>query len=313
LSISDTLRLLFLAALWGGSFLLMRTSVGEFGPFALIELRITFAALFLLPLFQWRHPLGDLWAHKRALCILGIFNSALPFTLIAYSTLYLTAGFASILNATMPLFTALIAYWWINDSLSSAKLLGMLIGLVGVIILVWDKVSFLATPNELIAIAAGLGAACSYGIAVTYTKAKLSHIKPWTLATGSQVASSILLLPLALLFWPVHMPSASSWLGVAVLGIMCTGIAYVIFFGLIERIGPAKSSTITFLVPGFSVVWGAYFLSEVVTLSLVVACIFILTGTAIATGILTTSNLVALYQKSGLQKSTPQKQKNNLP
>jgi drug/metabolite transporter (DMT)-like permease len=152
-----------------------------------------------------------------------------------------------------------------------------------VLVLAWDKIGAHGNGTAL-AVAAGLVASLSYGVAVNYTKTRLHAVDPIVNAAGSQIAAALLLLPLTLGYWPDAQPSTSSWLAVIALGILSTGIAYVIYFRLIVRIGPAKAITVTYLVPVFGMVWGLVFLHEAITAGMVVACAVILTGTALATG-----------------------------
>ncbi|OMH27969.1 DMT family transporter [Motiliproteus sp. MSK22-1] len=283
--------LILLAALWGASFLFMRMGAGEFGPIPLIELRVGIAALFLLPMLSWRRDLPILRENGLALLIVGATNSALPFCLIAYSMLYVTAGFASILNATAPMFGAIIAFIWYQQRMTLFQLAGLSIGFAGVVLLVWGRASFnLAGDSilgdETIAIAAGLVAALFYGIAANYSKSRLSAVSPLVNATGSQVGAALLLLPFALLTWPQQSPPLMSWLAVIVLGVACTGIAYLLYFRLIASAGPQKAIAVTYLVPAFGMVWGAFFLEETITLEMILACAVILLGTALTTGML---------------------------
>ncbi len=139
---SDLAELLGLAALWGASFLFVRMGAAEFGPVALAALRVIGAALFLMPLLALRGELGVLRRHWRAIFVVGITNSALPFLLFAYAALSITAGLSAIFNAASPLFGALIAWLWLKDKLTPARIAGLVIGFAGVLWLAWDQASF---------------------------------------------------------------------------------------------------------------------------------------------------------------------------
>lgn len=217
--------------------------------------------------------------------VVGAINSALPFTLFAYATLHVTAGFAAVLNASVPLFSAIVAYLWLRDKLTFIRIVGLLIGFVGVVVLVWGKVSFKGDGSGL-AVLAGLAASLSYGISANYTKRHLTGVDPLANATGSQIAATIILLPLAIYFWPDTMPSLRSWLCVIALGIACTGVAYILFFRLIAHVGPTKAVAVTYLLPIFGMLWGTLFLDENITLNMIAACCVILLGTAFANGLL---------------------------
>lgn len=279
----DRLDLLVLGAIWGASFLFMRIAAPEFGPLALTGIRVAIAAIFLVALLTWRGGARRLPSLALPLTALGAVNSALPFTLFAYATLYITAGATAVLNASVPLFAAVIAYFWLRDRLSPVAIVGLVVGFGGVVILVWDRISF-GDGGGIWAPLAGLAGGLSYGIAANYTKKRLHDVSPLVSATGSLVAAAVLLLPLVVIYWPSVSPGLLSWLCVIVLGVVCTAIAYLLYFRLIARVGPAKTVTVTYLVPLFGMLWGLVFLGEKITASMLVACTVILLGTALATG-----------------------------
>ncbi|MEP7085141.1 MAG: DMT family transporter [Betaproteobacteria bacterium] len=280
----DLADLLLLAMLWGGSFLFMRIAVPEFGPFAMAETRVAVAAVLLFAITLRRNGTGELLANWRGVSVVGLTNSAIPFTLFGYAMLAVTAGFGAILNATSPLFGAIIAYVWLRDRMPVLRVAGLLIGFGGVALLVWGKPSFSLTGDGW-AIAAALGAAVSYGIAPNYTKRNLGKATPLTVATGSQIAAAAILLPMAVAMWPEQNPSLAAWLAAIVLGIASTGVAYILYFRLIRNVGPTRAIAVTFLVPVFGMLWGALFLAESVTPGMMLGCAVILLGTALANGL----------------------------
>jgi len=282
----DRFELLILGVIWGASFLFMRVAAPEFGAVALVEIRVTIAAVFLTAVLALRGGMGGLRGATAPLTIVGVFSSALPFVLFAYATLYITAGTAAVINASAPLFAALVAYAWLRDKLTLPRVIGLAVGFGGVLLLAWDKISFNGGGTTF-AILAGLGASLSYGVGVNYTKKKLGRVPPLAAATGSQIAATLLLLPLAIANWPDTVPSLKSWLSVIALGVFCTGVAYIFYFRLISRIGPAKAITVTYLVPMFGMLWGLVFLHEAITVSMLAACAVILLGTALASGSVT--------------------------
>jgi drug/metabolite transporter (DMT)-like permease len=282
----DRFELLILGVIWGASFLFTRVAVPEFGAFALVELRIGVAAVFLLGLLAWRGGFAHLRGAAWPMAVVGIFTSALPFVLFAYAVTFLTSGMTAVLNTTTPMFAALVAYFWLNDRLSLARVVGLVIGFAGVVLSAWDKLSLNGGTTTL-AVLAALAASLSYGLGMNFTKKKLSHVPPLAAATGSSLAATLMLLPLAAATWPSVSPSLHSWMCVIALGVVCTGIAYVFYFQLIARIGPSKASTSVYLVPVFGMLWGFIFLNEVVTPHMLVACPIIVLGTALASGNLT--------------------------
>ncbi|MBL8445604.1 MAG: DMT family transporter [Zoogloeaceae bacterium] len=280
----DVVELVVLAALWGASFIFMRVAVPEFGPVALIAVRVGIAAVFLLIILHLRRQTALLGRHAAPLIALGVLNSAMPFCLLAYATLHVTAGFASILNASTPLWGAMVAYLWLRDRLRAAQVVGLAIGFFGVIVLVWGK-AHLRGDGASLAVFAGLAAALSYGIAASFAKRHLSGVAPLAVATGSQIGASLVAVPAALFWWPSQPISSLAWASVIVLGVASTGIAYILFFRLLANIGPARAITVTFLVPVFAIVWGWAFLAESISLQMIVGGLIVLCGTALSTGL----------------------------
>jgi drug/metabolite transporter (DMT)-like permease len=279
----DRLDLLLLGVIWGASFLFMRVAVPEFGPVPLAGIRIAIAAAFLLAILAWRRGARTLLSSALPMTALGAANSALPFTLFAYATLHITAGAAAVVNASTPLFAAVIAFFWLRHRLAPVAIVGLVIGFGGVVILVWDRISF-GNGSGIWAPLAGLAGGLSYGFAANYAKQRLHGVTPLASAAGSLTAAALLLLPLVVAYWPSVTPRLLSWLCVIVLGVACTAIAYILYFRLIARIGPAKTVTVTYLVPFFGMLWGLVFLGERITTNMLVACAVILLGTALATG-----------------------------
>ena len=279
----DLRDLLLLAALWGGSFLFMRVAAPELGPLALIELRVLIAALVLLPFLAMRRGLGLIVRHAVPMTVLGVINSALPFCLFAYAMLSVSAGFASILNATTPLWGALVAWLWLGERLAPLRIAGLAIGFAGIVVLSWGKASFVPGGSGM-ALLAAMAATLSYGVAASYARRRLEGVDALAVATGSQLGAALVLAPLALAWWPAQPVSAAAWASTVVMGVACTGIAYVLYFRLIERAGPSRAITVTFLVPVFAVIWGALALGETVSAQMVAGGVVILLGTALSTG-----------------------------
>jgi drug/metabolite transporter (DMT)-like permease len=285
MNLRQLLELVVLAALWGASFLFMRIGAPEMGPVGLIAIRTLVAGLFLLPFLFFYKGYRGMRRHVPAIALVGVIGSAMPFALIAYATLTVTAGYASILNATTPMFGALVAWIWLGDRLKPSGIIGLLIGFAGVFVLVWGR-GEMPTLQLGTAVAAALTATLLYGLAATTTKRYLAEVHPLTLATLSQLFAAASLLPLALLAVPEQMPSAKAWWSVILLGIASTGIAYVIYFKLISQVGPTKTLTVTYLIPAFGLFWGWLFLEEQISMSMVAGCLLILLGVGLTTGVL---------------------------
>lgn len=281
----DLLDLTLLAALWGGSFLFMRYAVPDFGVVPLIWLRVALASICLLPLLLLKRQFGALRRQAGALTVMSLFNSGLPFLLIAWATLSITAGLASIMNAMTPVFTALIGALWLGDRLDGRRSLGLLLGLAGVALLAADKADFRPGGSGWAIVAMLLATAC-YGFAANHTRRYLQGVPALVNATGTQLVSALVLLPPALWSWPERMPGLGPWLAALVLGVACSALAYLLFFRLIARVGASRAVTVTFLVPVFGTLWGALFLGEPVTVSMLAGGAVVLLGTGLATGVI---------------------------
>ncbi len=281
----NILELLLLAAIWGASFIFMRIGSPEFGPILFMALRTLTASVFLLPLVFITKKQAAFKGYKAKIFVVGIFNTAIPFVLFGYATLTLSGGLTSVLNATTPMFGAIVAYIWFRDKLTVIASFGLLIGFVGVYLLVLDKVT-LGQQNILLPTLAALLASLCYGLSASYTKRYLTGISSTVLASGSQVSATLVLLPISFFFIPTQWPSDAAIMSVLLLGVLCTGVAYIIFFHLIANLGPSKAISVTYLIPAFGLFWGSLFLDEVITAGMIIGCGFILTGVALATGLL---------------------------
>ncbi len=293
----DLTDLLLLAAIWGASFLFMRLAVPAFGPVALAFVRVAGAALFLLPLLLLAP--GEAQVLRRrwpALLVLGLTNSALPFLLFGYALYTLPAGLAAIFNAATPLCTALIAWAWLGDPLNRWRSLGLALGFAGVAGLALMK--SLSAPDgsslaglqfdrpTALAIGACLLGTLLYGYAGNHAKHHLHGVPALAMAAGTQAAAALALALPAALTWPANPPGLRDWLAAAGLAVLASGLAYILYFRLISRVGPTRASSVTFLVPMFAALWGGLFLGEQPTLPMLLGGAVILAGTALVLGLL---------------------------
>lgn len=289
MSLKNILHLISLGALWGASYLFIRLSIDEFGPVLIAELRLLIAAI-LIGVFLFLHPArrthliikGREWGR---LMVVGIFNSALPFCLIAFAMGSLTAGMGAILNSTAPIWGSLVAYVWLREKLSKWQMLGLLLGVLGVFVLVGNGVAFDFSGQFLNPMAV-LVATLSYGASASYIKRYCADLSALKMTFGSMLMGAFVLVPLAYYFWPEVPISFNAWLAVLGLGAFSTAYAYVMYFRLIEEVGPAKAISSTFLIPVFGMLLGELFLNESITLRMMVGGVIILLGTAMSVGIM---------------------------
>lgn len=300
----DISDLMILAALWGSSFLFIRISVGEFGPFPLMATRVVLAMAVLLPLVLWRHRLPVIIRFWRPIVMVGIFNAAIPFSLLAYAALTLPVGVLSIMNASTPLWGGLITWLWLKESLPRLRVLGLVVGFVGIVLLVWEELDLDSAFQSSLALFASLLAAVSYGFSASYTRRHLMGASASAVACGCLLCASVVLTPLAWLTWPLGPVSTTSWSGVIMLGLVCTGLSHVLFYRLVMNVGPAKASTVSLLIPVFGVFWGWMWLGEDLEADMLVGCGIVLLGTAFATGLIGAKGLVGKRLFSRLRRKS---------
>jgi drug/metabolite transporter (DMT)-like permease len=278
-------ELILLAALWGGSFLFMRIAAPALGVVWLIALRLVLAGLVLLPIARSAGLLKIMGQNWRSLLLVGCINLAVPFSLFAFASLFLPAGFTSILNATVPLFGTMIATLYFKEKLTLARCVGFVLGFVGVMILVgWRSLDL--TPTFLAAVGAGLLAALLYAIAALYIKARMAGLPALAIATGSQFGGLVWLLPFLAFTMPQDFPAPNVIGALLALSLLSTALASMIYLRLIKTIGPTKTLTVTYLIPIFAIVWSAIVLGEPLTVSMLFGGGLVLLGTAISAEIL---------------------------
>lgn len=282
---SDLAALLLLGALWGASFLFMRMGADQFGPMALAGMRALGAAACSLPLLASRERREVVRRHAWDIGVVGMANSALPFVLFSFAAGSLPAGVSAISDAIAPLLVALSGWMWLGEKLDATRASGLLVGFTGVVWLVAGSVGFGgSTSGSAWAMAACVGANVCYTFGAHYSQRRLRGVAPLAVATGSQLASAIVLLPLTVWLWPARMPGAHAWLAMFGLAAACTSLAYVLFYRLMSRIGSTRTLAVLYLIPVFGALWGLLFLGEPVTLAMAGGCVVILAGVALTTG-----------------------------
>lgn len=262
--------------MWGASFLFMKVAVPELGPIVTSAVRVLLAGLALLAYALLIGSRPDLLSRWKQYLLLGAINAALPFALICAAELHLAASLAAILNATTPLFTALVALGWLREPIGWRKGAGLLLGVFGVSILVGWHPDSLESGNAFYT-AAGLSllAALSYAFGGIYASRTFTGTASLDLAIGQQLAASVWLVPVALVTLPEHLPSMATVWSVLALSLLCTAVAYLLYFFLLQSVGPVKTLSVTFLVPLFGVVWGTIFLNESLSINTLLGLIVI--------------------------------------
>jgi drug/metabolite transporter (DMT)-like permease len=284
---SDLALLFACAALWGASFMFVRIAAVEFGAVALAGARVAGAALILVAALAVRGGVAEMHRHWKPIAVGGLTNAALPLVLFGYAALSISAGLMSILNAVTPLCAAVVAWVWLGQRSSGLRSAGLVIGFAGVMWLAWGQAGFKTGADSaatLWAIAAAVIGSALYGFSANYTRERLAGVTPLAVAAGGQLVSAAVLAVPAFLYWPKATPSAGAWGALAMLAAACTALAYVLFFKLIGNVGATRATTVSYLIPGFGVAWGALFLGEVFTLDMALGCAVILAGTALASG-----------------------------
>jgi drug/metabolite transporter (DMT)-like permease len=271
-------ELTVLGAIWGASFLFMRVSAREFGAIPLVEVRLALGALLLLPIL-WSGHTHFKRKHIGPLLFISAINSAIPFALFAWAAQRAPAGIGAITNATAVMFTALVAFAFYGEQISKRRAIGLVAGFIGVAVLASGKTDGNSVWSAALA---GTFAAFLYGIGGNLVRRKLAGIPPGAVAAGTLVCASLLLAPFAIVSWPSAPIPLHSWISAVLLGVLCTGVAYFIYFRLIYRIGAPRASTVTYLVPLFGVVWAWIVLGEPLTVSMASAGALILGGVALS-------------------------------
>ena len=267
-----------LGAIWGASFMFQRIAAPEFGAMALAELRLAFGALVLLP-FLLRERRRFPAARWPMLALIGAINSAVPFALFAWASQYAPAGIVAITNAMAVLFTALVGFLFFHEAIGWRRGAALLAGFAGVVVLASGKA---AGASLGWAVVAGCGAAFRYGVGVHLLKRHLAGLPPAAVAAATLGTATLLLAPFALAQWPSAPVSGGAWFSAVMLGVVCTGVAYALYYRLVQRVGPGRAVSVTYLVPLFAVAWAWWLLDEPLTLKMAVAGLLILGSVAVS-------------------------------
>ena len=279
-------ELVVLGATWGFSFIFLRIAVPALGASSTTFMRLLLAVVLLSAIAYFKGVRIPWGTHGKRFALFGLINTAIPFLLFGLASKQLPAGYMAILNGTAALFSALLAIVWLKQELTRTKVIGLSIGFVGVIILV-GLAPIALTPAVLGAIAAGLIGAVFYAFAGHLTARYFAGVSPYAVAAGSLAPAALALAPLA----AMNVPAAQSFspnviYAVLFLGLITTGLAYFMYFRLMEVLGAVRVSTVAFLIPVFALVWGRIFLGEPITTANLIGGAFVLLGVAIVNGLL---------------------------
>jgi drug/metabolite transporter (DMT)-like permease len=272
-------ELLVLGAIWGASFLFMRVAAKDFGTVALVEMRLALGAIVLLP-FLWQARQQFTTALWLRLTAISAVNSVIPFALFAWAAERAPAGVGAITNAMAVPFAALVAWLFFGEQIGLRRVAGLLLGFAGVIVLASGRTG--GGAGVWPAVLAGTIAAFLYGVGGNLVRRYLAGVPASAAAAGTLMGAAVLVAPFALLSLPQQTIPIMSWLSAGLLGVLCTGVAFVMYYRLIHRIGAPRAATVTYIVPLFGVIWAWLFLSEALTLSMALAGVLILSGVALS-------------------------------
>lgn len=267
---------IFLSAIWGSSFLFLRVAIEEFGPFLLSDLRVILAFLTLLPFLILinRNKLSNK-GNLKFLFFLGSINSAVPFVFFSHAAINLPSGYLAVINSFVPVWSLFFSYIFLGEKIKLPMFLSLIIGVVGVMIFV-GLGPLEIDWNSGVAIFFAILATLCYAISGILTRKYCPDIPVLHLSVFSLGSASIILLPTVFFDFPSSFPSNQSWISIIVLGVLCSGVAMLLYFKLIKTVGPIKTTTVTFLVPAFGTLWGTIFLDESFTLPMATGITLIL-------------------------------------
>ncbi|MDC3384132.1 DMT family transporter [Gammaproteobacteria bacterium] len=271
--------LIFLGALWGSAFMFIKVATPEYGPVALVNARLIIASLIFLPIIlrkKYLPLLAPIWKH---VLVLSVINNMIPFTLFSFASLGSSSNILAILNATTAFNTMVIAYFWINESVTFKQIVGLILGFIGVIILVNPQNS----EATLISSISCLVAAAFYSLSTVFIQKNSAKTNKLVLIGWSIVFSAVLMMPISYIYLPESIPSFEANISAVWLGAVSTGLGFLGYVRLIDKIGAVKTSIVAYFLPVFGILWGYIFLDEKISTSVVIGCLVVLMGIFLAT------------------------------
>ena len=263
-----------LGAVWGSAFMFIKIATPELGPIALVNIRLAVAGLIFIPFLLQKKYLRHFKKNLKNIFILSVVNTALPFSLFAYASLESSSNMLSILNGTTAIMAVVISTIWLKVKLNSFQIIGVFIGLLGIIVLANPDNVYISTKGTVFC----LSAAFCYALSANYIQKFAYKTNTIVLIGWSLVIASVLLFPLTIFNLPSQFPSKNVIFSILWLGIISTGIAFLGYVRLIEKVGAVKTATVAYFIPVFGVIWGYIFLGEPITIQIFLGMILILTG-----------------------------------
>ena len=263
-----------LGAVWGSAFMFIKIATPELGPIALVNIRLAVAGLIFIPFLLQEKYLKHFRSNLKNILVLSIVNTALPFSLFAYASLESSSNMLSILNGTTAIMAVVISTIWLKVKLNIFQIMGVFIGLFGIVVLANPDNVYISTKATIFC----LGAAFCYALSANYIQKFAYKTNTIVLIGWSLVLASIFLLPLTIFNLPSQFPSNNAIFSILWLGVISTGIAFLGYVRLIEKVGAVKTSTVAYFIPVFGVIWGYVFLGEPITLQILIGMMLVLTG-----------------------------------
>ncbi|MDB9770256.1 DMT family transporter [Gammaproteobacteria bacterium] len=274
MELKNWILLILLGAVWGSAFMFIKISADDFGPILLVNLRLLLAGALFLPFLLQKKYLAHFKSHFPGILILSIFSNAFPFTMFSYASLGATSNMLGILNGTTAFMTMVVAYFWLKESITPKQIFGIILGFLGILVLV-NPANGSATLG---ASGFALVGALSYSFSGVYIQKYQLKANKFVLIGWAMLFGGLLLTPLSFFNLPDQMPDNNAIAALLWLGIVSTGIAYLGYIRLIEQIGAVRTSTVTYLLPVFSIIWGSIFLQEKITWIIFGGFIFVMIG-----------------------------------
>ena len=263
-----------LGAVWGSAFMFIKIATPELGPIALVNIRLAVAGLIFIPFLLQQKYLKHFRSNLKNILVLSVINTALPFSLFAYASLESSSNMLSILNGTTAIMAVVISTIWLKIRLNFFQIMGVFIGLFGIVVLANPDNVYISMKATIFC----LSAAFCYALSANYIQKFAYKTNTIVLIGWSLVIASVLLLPITFFNLPSQLPSINVIFSILWLGVISTGVAFLGYVRLIEKVGAVKTATVAYFIPVFGVIWGYVFLGEPITLQILIGMILILTG-----------------------------------